>query len=470
MVHRSMRIVAASVLSLALAGCGTVGSSLGAPHHPAPLAAGPSQWTAFDYNQQHNAVFNTPNKLLNKGVSWQFREFEGLPSLSSPPIDESVLGPTGAAIATNHQFGDPVGASVVDGVVYADTNTHYVYALNALNGHVLWDNTTVNANMSNPLIADGEVLIGIGDAGFQYGQLPVYKAGKPVIRGYSFSGVEAFSQKTGKPLWTFPTLGEVMPTPVVYHNAIYFATGGGHVYALNVKTGQELWKTTINSFNNMDSLNWWTNPQNGQTEILTGGTDPGYLYAISANTGKILWQFAPNNLSANGLGEATPAVSPRLGLVFDEGVVNRTATQEEQSIFALNAATGQLVWQDILGPGKPTPPFKGSAALMEHDGIVYNLSPVTHDELAIDAKTGKILWQTPLPKVSHGAGTYVDGYLIVPNGPYLSVLDAHTGQLLRNVKIGGSFGVVDPVVVGGTVFVTNGWGYVIAVPLSHLIP
>ena len=91
-----------------------------------------------------------------------------------------------------------------------------------------------------------------------------------------------------------------------------------------------------------------------------------------------------------------------MALVFDEGVVNRTTTQEEQSVFAVNAATGQVVWADILGPGAPTPPFKGCAALMEHQGVVYTLSPVTHDEVAFQATTGHILWKTPLPAVSHG--------------------------------------------------------------------
>ncbi len=313
-----------------------------------------------------------------------------------------MLGSTGAAIATNHQFGDPVGPTFVNGVIYADTNTHLVYALNAATGHVLWKRSTANANMTNPLVASGKVIIGTGDAGFQYGELSVYSARQPVVRGYSFSGVEAFSQSKGRLLWSFPTRGEVMTPPVILRNRVYFASGGGHVYALNLQTGRDVWKATVNSYTNMDSTDWWMNPATHQAEILTGGTDPGYLYALSANTGKILWKYQPPDLSINGLGEATPAVSNRLGLVFDEGVVNRTTTQEEQSVFAVNAATGQVVWADILGPGAPTPPFKGSAALMEHQGVVYTLSPVTHDEVAFQASTGHILWKTPLPAVSHG--------------------------------------------------------------------
>lgn len=433
------------------------------------VASGPANWPMFDGNQQHNAVYQAGNQSpLKFGVSWAFREFAGIP-LRSPGIDANVLGVAGAAIQTNHQIGDPVGATFTGGMLYADTDSHYVYALNPINGKRVWTQQTYNANMSNPVVQDGIVIIGVGDAGFQYGQLPIYANGKAVIRGYGFSGVDAFRATTGKPLWEDATLGEVMSTPVIIHDTVYFATGGGHVEAVNLFTGHLLWKTRVRSFTNMDALNDDVNPYNGQTIIIVGGTDPGHLYGIDADNGKIVWTVAPKGLSQNGLGEGSPAVSVKHQLIIDDAVVNRTAKQEEQTIFAVNPSTGKLVWQTNMGPGALTPPFKGSSAVMLHNGVAYVESPVTHEEVALNEQTGRIIWHTHLLGISHGAATYVNGTLLLATGNHITTMNASNGHVIATVFIGGSFGVMDPVVVGNTVFLTNGWGWVLAKPLSYFI-
>ncbi|MCY0886284.1 MAG: PQQ-binding-like beta-propeller repeat protein [Firmicutes bacterium] len=429
----------------------------------------PAVWPQFDFNQVHNAVFGTGRGPLARGVSWSFREDQGLP-LNSPGIDQSLLGPTVSAIQTNHQFGDPNMPTYVDGLVLGATNTHWVYALNAVNGKVVWARRTVNANMSNPLVADNRVIIGTGDSGFLYGALGAFKAGKPVVRGYSFSGVEAFSLHHGRLLWQVPTVGEVMPTPVVLGSTVYFATGGGHVYAVSLADGHVQWKTAIGSFNNMDGLNWWRNPATGRTEILVGGTDPGYLYALDAATGKVLWKYQPAGLVPTGLGEPAPAVDPARGLVIDDARVAGPGGSNRQLVFALNAATGLPVWTATVATGAPTPPFKGTAVPVIANGTVYLYAPVGKAEVALNEANGQLRWSTPIPGgPGHGGVTVVGNTLLLAHGPEITALDAATGRILKTTRIGGSFGIVDPLVVGRTVFLTSGWGWILARPLTGLL-
>ncbi|WP_054839200.1 hypothetical protein [Sulfuracidifex metallicus] len=67
-----------------------------------------------------------------------------------------------------------------------------------------------------------------------------------------------------------------------------------------------------------------------------------------------------------------------------------------------------------------------------------------------------------------GSPTYVDGYLIQLGGNSIYVMNATTGSLINVYKVGGFFGISNPVIVGNTMYLVNNYGWIIGMPLSQI--
>jgi alcohol dehydrogenase (cytochrome c) len=167
-----------------------------------------------------------------------------------------------------------------------------------------------------------------------------------------------------------------------------------------------------------DWLTWRRTPQDD-------GFSP--LAQINKNNVKQLslsWSWA----LPNGPNEATPIVHDGVMFVYGYGDV----------VQALDAATGDLLWQYTRRLPKDQPPtFKKSIAI--YGQYVYVATSDVH-MVALDAKTGAVEWDTPL--VPAGAANFwmqggplvAKGKVIVgtmglaPGGNYIIALDAETGK------------------------------------------
>jgi outer membrane protein assembly factor BamB len=136
-----------------------------------------------------------------------------------------------------------------------------------------------------------------------------------------------------------------------------------------------------------------------------------------------------------GEGYATP-------IVVGQTVYAFTRRNGQETLLALNAATGKIVWQT----GYPAPPLApGSVAAKHgdgpkatplfHNGKLYTLG-LSGALSAFDAKTGKLVWQKPAPAEPPYYGMAVsplgDKNLIIAHpgshGP-LTAFDANTGKV-----------------------------------------
>jgi glucose dehydrogenase len=132
----------------------------------------------------------------------------------------------------------------------------------------------------------------------------------------------------------------------------------------------------------------------------------GRVYALDAKTGKQLWYFEPHNPKTptppaakipNPFGinlAGTPVGTPR-GVAINDGLVY--AFNTSGSAVAIDANTGKLVWSDQIAPR-----IKGvglSAAPVYYDGMILGGTAGGDQGLfpclafALDAKTGKLLWK-----------------------------------------------------------------------------
>jgi len=461
------------LLALGLVGAGAL-AALGVATTVSTVAsttsAAPSSWTMDAGGPEHNAVFDTAGAASTAGHAWRFAEVHAI-ALTSPPPETNVVGRLRASVRTTQTLGNALGVSVVGSSVYAESDSGVLYKLDAATGRMVWSSTFVNEAMGNPIVVGSRVYVGLGNSDFSYRELVAFKQGRPVMRGTGLSGVVAVSARSGKVLWTFPTRGEDMPTPAYARGVLYEADGSGSLFALNALTGRLLWRDRVGGFDSMSSPVVWQNPALGVREVVASFSDPTQVVAVNGATGAILWRQTIPGAFDTGVGDEMPAVSPSRGIVVVNSVVDPQQVGSTMTaniaVEALSAQTGKVLWTTLLGRGSMPPAFKAGVPMIAGSTIYMN-APATDTMHAISLTTGKVLWSFRAGFPGRAAPALVGNVLYFGDGPDIFALDARTGRLLARYRVGGLFGIVNPVVVGGTMYLDNSYNWVMALPLSRI--
>ncbi|MEM5871475.1 MAG: PQQ-binding-like beta-propeller repeat protein, partial [Candidatus Aenigmatarchaeota archaeon] len=95
----------------------------------------------------------------------------------------------------------------------------------------------------------------------------------------------AVDAKTGKELWRFKTGGVIVShMPEIHENVVYTVSYDGCLYAIDRNTGKEIWR-----FQTGDKC--WSSPTYFNDTIYFGSKDEN-LYAVDAKTGREIWRFS----------------------------------------------------------------------------------------------------------------------------------------------------------------------------------
>lgn len=423
----------------------------------------------------HNAAFTAPADApagLIVGYHWRFAEVHAIPLHQLPP-ETAVVGRLRASVRTTQTLGNALGVSAVNGIVYAESDSGVVYAVDAATGKLVWQHAVTNEAMGNPVVANGKVYFGTGNSNFSFRELLNYKAGRPVMRGTGLSAVYALDAATGKTVWRYDTSGEDMPTPAVLNGVVYEANGSGNVMALNASSGAVVWKTHVGGFDSMSSPVAWTNPQTHQGEVVASFSNPDRAVALSLATGQILWTATVPGSFDTGMSDEVPVVDPQTNTVVVNSVVNPKTVNGKLTVNlameAIDGSTGHVRWITQFGRGPMPPAFKAGVPMI-HNGVIYMNAPATDTMHAVDLKTGRVLWGFKAGYPGRAAPTYYHGVLYFGDGPFIFAVDPANGHLIAKKKLGGLFGIVNPVIVGGTVYLDNSYNWIMAVPLKTINP
>ncbi len=182
-------------------------------------------------------------------------------------------------------------------------------------------------------------------------------------------------------------------------------------------------------------------PQNWLTYY---GGYPAWSYSsLTQVTRDNIRRLTPVWAFAAGFPISNPSLRPGLEaapLVVD-GVLYLVGMQN--NVYALDAVSGRLLWNYIHPwPDADIPGMKGARGLAFGEGMIFMGSQDDH-LIALDAKTGKVAWNVPLDNVFQckcsltSPPLYVRGKVITGvaggDGPfrgYLKAVDARTGRLL----------------------------------------
>lgn len=303
-----------------------------------------------------------------------------------------------------------------------------VFALNAQTGKMLWKTYTVPSNNHN----QDANLPGYYSGGSVWGSSPVIDQ----RRGLLYTGTGNF-YTTPSGVCTLPgETGCTKPAADAYADSIIALNlHNGHVVWADSTVTSDSWNGTCLvthatscgpdwDFSSAANLYTTINPNTGQPEQLLGaGQKSGVYWAVNPSNGNVVWktQVGPGGI---------------------DGGIEWGSSTDGRRIYVAEANSLRVPYTLVAGPDAGQTTTSGFWA-------------------ALDAATGKILWQTPDPQNTTAIGYVNAADGVAYAGSMLGdmyALDTATGKILWQFASGGSVGS-GAAIVGRTVYWGSGYSF-----------
>jgi outer membrane protein assembly factor BamB len=295
--------------------------------------------------------------------------------------------------------------SAFNGKVFATTKTS-VYALDRENGSVLWHTVVPSPGVWPEVykIDNQHMLVGSSCLDPETGQilwtsknfsasaeplfqLNVYSPEEKMfyVKDNSFVYGWDFSDPSKEPklLWqTYVQGGGDVGSGVQYGDGKVFpGSSEPHQMALDARTGDVVWDTETKA-----SMVFSGAYANGM--FFRGGAHDNTFYAFNANNGSTRWTYNPGTPD----GYWCTGVAVAYGLVY--------SLNKDGNLYALDEATGKLVWQytgpgPLMFPGNPTV-ADGKVYATTGQAATYGEVNSTSEFACLDAYTGQLIWKLPI--------------------------------------------------------------------------
>jgi polyvinyl alcohol dehydrogenase (cytochrome) len=146
--------------------------------------------------------------------------------------------------------------------------------------------------------------------------------------------------------WVATTAGDVSATPAVVHGAVYFPDWGGKLWKLDTDTGAVIWSHSISEYTGIAGDISRTSPSLAGNTLVIGDLMAPNMMGIDAETGELRW-ITQVNPHPRGIITGSPVLA---GNRIYVGVSSREGGPGPTRIFqgdfvALDAHTGRIIWQ-----------------------------------------------------------------------------------------------------------------------------
>jgi polyvinyl alcohol dehydrogenase (cytochrome) len=211
------------------------------------------------------------------------------------------------------------------------------------------------------------------------------------------SNVTASNIPSLKLAWHIPSGYAVTSQPLVLNERVYYADWGGNVICANIVTGSVIWKTNLGA-----PISSTVALSGGDVYVALSPFGHKEVYALNQATGNIIWHTPlPSTMTSVW---ASPIIYNGLLYIGTSGSAgNNGQTKQKGELFALNAATGGIVWKFLAMTGTSGgAPIWGSVVIDASTGLLFigtgdartnsASSLYSYSILALSASSGTLVW------------------------------------------------------------------------------
>ncbi len=386
----------------------------------APFAAKDDDVQIGPFNFKHDAKAGTLTGTVPAGLAPVYeipltlRRVERVETsprtVSNAPAPQPVWTfEAGSALWAGPTFGE--------GLVYAGDQTGVVHALDARSGKESWAFKSGGAIRTRPTVSDGALYVQCDD-GFLYklgakDGKEVWRVAvvdKPIERlpfdnpksrfdrfgsdvtvagGYLYLGthggrVLALDPVKGTTAWEFAAGDAVLAAPRVHKGRVYFGSYDKNVYALEAATGKLVWKAeTKGAVVSTPALT-------SEGDLLVVGNRAYDLLGLDTQTGAVAWK------RYIWFSWIESSVSLRDGVAY-------VGSSDAAAAYAFDARTGRPIWKtDVFGWAWGQPAVSDDRVYVGSSSQVGYLADHDGGVMALDRKTGAIVWRSPAPRPAKG--------------------------------------------------------------------
>jgi polyvinyl alcohol dehydrogenase (cytochrome) len=416
------------------------------------ISAGTSaEWTMYQHDSSH-----TGNS-----------QGSGISTANASALTQLWSFQSGARIT-----GTPI---VSGGVVYAGSWDGNMYALRESNGAVIW---SYNAGT-----------IRMDPCSSTYGiDSTAALAGGRLFFGNGLAQLTALNEATGQLIWRTQLADPVQAfhawaSPLVFDGKIYIGLAShcvnpcvpGRLVCVDANDGRVLWSFATAPEGSLGGAVWSSAAVDaGRRMIYVGtgnycaGTDlhSSAVIALNADNGTLVWRF--KRLPAGDTNNLDFGASP---VLFDIGNTPALAIPSKDGhCYALNRATGELIWDTVVTDGNSIGGSIASPAAA-YGKIFFGatVQRATGKVVALDQRDGRVVWEASQSLPILGASAAAGGVVFAGGvDGRLKAYDASTGTLIWNAQRAPILGGVS--ISAASVFAGSDDGNVYAFALPNTSP
>ena len=324
---------------------------------------------------------------------------------------------------------DAVFVPAVDGgAVFAASRGGKLYRFESLKGRKIWKIKTGHKLSAGVGVGEGLVVVCSED-----GEVLAY-------------------DESGKAMWNYHVLGELLSVPEIADGVVVVRVGDGRIFGLDEKTGKQLW--VYQHANPALAIRSYAGVVISQGMVYAGFAG-GKLVSVDLQTGAVNWETTVAR--AHGTTELERIADVTSLPIVDELQVCAIAYQGRLACFDI--AKGDLIWSSDVS----------SYAGMIVDKRNFFVSSDQGDVLSLDSTSGASAWKQSELEGREITAPYVqDSYVVVGDiQGYVHFMRRSDGELVARTDTDGSPIRFQPVRLNSDMFLVQtkkGHLYAMAVP------
>ncbi|MES2808528.1 MAG: PQQ-binding-like beta-propeller repeat protein [Bacteroidota bacterium] len=259
-----------------------------------------------------------------------------------------VTNTAGVVTAYNLKDGKKLWATKTGGKIYSTpcadgkyivvaSTDKYLYCFDKNTGAIIWKSATDKPIVGSPVVAKGRVFSGGSDGHFR-----------------------CYNLKTGKLNWDFAAVKGFMVTrPLLYDGKVYFGTWGNSFYALDQKTGAQVWRWNDGYTNRMFSPAACV-PVINKNRLFIVAPDRS-MTCLNAGTGQVIWRQKA---------DVKQRVRESMGISADGELIYAKTMDGDVLGFSTKTDSLDVEWKSGRNMGYEISP----TLIQEHKGLVFATS------------------------------------------------------------------------------------------------